>query len=76
MNFLQKMSAWIAGHMSLLVVLIAALALFLPASFVWIAPSAITPMLGIVMFGMGLTLKPTDFKLVLMRPKDIIGIVV
>lgn len=72
MNFLQKMSAWIAGHMSLLVVLIAALALFLPASFVWIAPSAITPMLGIVMFGMGLTLKPTDFKLVLMRPKDII----
>lgn len=72
MSFLQKMSAWIAGHMSLLVVLIAALALFLPASFVWIAPSAITPMLGIVMFGMGLTLKPTDFKLVLMRPKDII----
>ncbi len=29
-------------------------------------------MLGVVMFGMGLTLKPSDFKPVVMHPKDII----
>lgn len=29
-------------------------------------------MLGIVMFGMGLTLKPSDFKPVLMQPKDVL----
>lgn len=38
----------------------------------WISTTSITPMLGVVMFGMGLTLKPSDFKPVLMRPKDII----
>ena len=29
-------------------------------------------LLGIVMFGMGLTLKPEDFKVVFSRPKDVI----
>ena len=69
---LYKVSAWMAAHITLLVVGVAALALFVPASFSWIATSAVTPMLGVVMFGMGLTLKPSDFKPVLMHPKDII----
>ena len=34
--------------------------------------STVTPLLGIVMFGMGLTLKPADFVPVLRRPKDIL----
>lgn len=29
-------------------------------------------MLGAIMFGMGLTLAPQDFKIVLSRPKDIL----
>ena len=61
-----------AAHITLLVVGVAALALFVPVSFSWIATSAVTPMLGVVMFGMGLTLKPSDFKPVLMHPKDIL----
>ena len=32
----------------------------------------LNPLLGIVMFGMGLTLKPEDFKVVFSRPKDVI----
>lgn len=72
MNRLYKISSWIAGNITLLVVLITALALIFPPSFTWIGSGAITPMLGVVMFGMGLTLKPTDFKPVLMRPRDII----
>lgn len=34
--------------------------------------SSITPMLGVVMFGMGLTLTPSDFNPVLQHPKDIL----
>jgi len=51
---------------------VTAVALFLPGSFLWIETSTVTPLLGIVMFGMGLTLKPSDFVPVLRRPKDII----
>ncbi len=72
MNTLYRISHWTEGHITLFVVVVSALALLVPPSFTWISPSAITPMLGIVMFGMGLTLKPSDFKPVLMHPKDII----
>jgi BASS family bile acid:Na+ symporter len=57
--------------MGAMVLLVAALALFVPASFVWIDTWVINPMLGVIMFGMGLTLSPQDFKVVLSRPKDI-----
>lgn len=71
-NNLIQISAWIAAHITLIVVLVTAVALFLPTSFNWISTSAITPMLGVVMFGMGLTLRPFDFKPVLQHPKDIL----
>ena len=72
MKFLYKISTIVAANITIIVVLVTVLALFVPCSFDWIGTSAITPMLGVVMFGMGLTLKPSDFKPVLMRPKDII----
>lgn len=58
--------------MAVLVVVVAATALIIPAAFNWIDTSWISPMLGLVMFGMGLTLDPHDFKVVFTRPKDII----
>lgn len=61
-----------ASHITWLVVGVTLLALFFPPSFTWIPPTAITPMLGVVMFGMGLTLKASDFKPVLMHPKEIL----
>lgn len=72
MQKLYKISSIIAANITLVVILITAIALWLPSSFLWINTKSITPMLGVVMFGMGLTLKPSDFKPVLMRPKDII----
>lgn len=72
MNSIYRASSWIASNITLVVVLVTALALAFPPSFTWIGGGAITPMLGVVMFGMGLTLKPNDFRPVLMRPKDII----
>lgn len=67
-----KISTWIAANITIIVVLVSALALLVPDSFLWIGTSAITPMLGVVMFGMGLTLKPSDFKPVLLHPREII----
>jgi BASS family bile acid:Na+ symporter len=58
--------------MGLLVLLIAAISLLIPASFSWIDTWSINPLLGVIMFGMGLTLSPHDFRIVLSRPKDIL----
>ena len=52
--------------------MVATLSFIVPASLAWIGTWVINPMLGIIMFGMGLTLSPQDFKLVLSRPKDIL----
>ncbi|MDO4208969.1 MAG: bile acid:sodium symporter family protein [bacterium] len=71
-GYLQDISTWVASHITIIVVLVAASALFYPPSFHWISTKAVTPMLGIVMFGMGLTLKASDFKPVLLHPKEII----
>ena len=55
-----------------MVLAVAVVSLLWPASFLWIDTWAINPMLGVIMFGMGLTLSPHDFKIVLSRPKDIL----
>lgn len=69
---IYKLSSFVAANITIIVLLVTGVALLLPESFMWISTASITPMLGVVMFGMGLTLKPADFKPVLMRPKDII----
>ncbi len=69
---LRNICDFITRWMAIMVLLVAAVSLFLPASFSWIDVWAINPMLGIIMFGMGLTLSSQDFKVVLYRPKDII----
>jgi len=72
MEFLEKVSTFFGKWMALIVIAIAALALFAPQTCLWIKTSWINWLLGIVMFGMGLTLKMSDFKVVFSRPKDII----
>lgn len=69
---MKKLCDFIAQWMGLLVLVVAAVAMFLPESFIWIETKTINPMLGVIMFGMGLTLSPKDFKIVLSRPKDIL----
>lgn len=72
MKKLYSIAEWVAAHMTWIVVAATALALLLPQTFLWMETSVITPLLGIVMFGMGLTLKPSDFLPLIRRPKDII----
>ena len=70
MHYLEKLSTFISKYMAVFVIAIAAIALIEPISFKWVAPN-ITLLLGIVMFGMGMTLKLSDFKLVFQRPRDV-----
>lgn len=69
---MKRLCNFIARWMGLLVVIVAAVSLLIPASFSWIDTWSINPLLGVIMFGMGLTLSPHDFHIVLSRPKDIL----
>ncbi|MBP5397807.1 MAG: bile acid:sodium symporter family protein [Bacteroidales bacterium] len=65
---LSRLLSAITRYMAV-IVLVTALAAFLwPGAFSFIRTSWITPMLGLVMFGMGLTLEPGDFARVFARP--------
>lgn len=70
MKSLEKLSAFISKYMAIFVIAIAAIALFEPWTFKWAAPK-VTILLGVVMFGMGMTLRIRDFKLVFQRPRDV-----
>ncbi len=69
---MKQISNFIGKYMAIIVLAVAALALFVPASCLWIQTSWINYLLMIVMFGMGLTIKPEDFVLVFTHPKDIL----
>ena len=71
MKALEKLSALISKYMAVFVILVAVIALIEPWTFKWAAPK-ITILLGIVMFGMGMTLRLHDFQLVFQRPKDVL----
>jgi BASS family bile acid:Na+ symporter len=58
--------------MALLVLAAALLALAFPDALRQVRPTAINYLLGVVMFGMGLTLNLRDFKIVFSRPKDVV----
>ena len=58
--------------MGVLVLLGAVLALLMPETLSHVRPTIINPLLGVIMFGMGLTLRLEDFRIVFSRPKDVI----
>ena len=58
--------------MALIVLGVAAVSLLLPSSAIWIQMSWINTLLMVVMFGMGLTIRPGDFAIVFTKPKEIL----
>ena len=72
MKVIVRISEFFGKYMALIVLAVAALALFVPQSSLWIDTSWVNYLLMIVMFGMGLTMKPKDFALIIKRPKDIL----
>ena len=68
---IARLSAFVGKTFAIWVLLFAILAFFAPSQFDWIAPY-IVPLLGIIMFGMGLTLSKNDFAEVFKRPGTVI----
>ncbi|PAQ16028.1 sodium transporter [Bacillaceae bacterium SAOS 7] len=71
MKVLEAISNVAGKYFAVWVILIALIAFFVPAPFL-VFKGYITILLGIVMFGMGLTLKAVDFKIVLTKPLPVI----
>jgi BASS family bile acid:Na+ symporter len=69
---MKKFCDFIARWIGVLVLVMALVALQFPAPLGAIDTWYINPMLGLIMFGMGLTLSAKDFRVVLSRPKDIL----
>ena len=69
---MKKLCHYISEYMSVLVLAAAVIALVFPETLQQIRPTVINYLLGVVMFGMGLTLNLQDFKIVFSRPKDVV----
>lgn len=72
MKTLEKISSAFGKYMAIIVLVVAVISLFVPNATLWVQTTWVNYLLMIVMFGMGLTLKFDDFKIVFTRPKDII----
>lgn len=75
MDKLIKISDFIGKTFAFWAALCAVIAFVSPETFKWVVPH-IPLLLGVVMFGMGLTLTPADFKIITLHPKAVlIGVV-
>ncbi len=72
MSVLEKIGNFFGKYMAFIVLAVAALSLFVPQSTLWVQTKWVNYLLMVVMFGMGLTLRLEDFKLVFTRPADIL----
>ncbi|MBQ7162947.1 MAG: bile acid:sodium symporter family protein [Bacteroidales bacterium] len=69
---MKKACQLISRYMGVLVLLSAVIGLVFPHVSDHVRPTVINPLLGVIMFGMGLTLKLEDFKVVFSRPRDVL----
>ena len=69
---MKKLCKLISDYMGVLVVLSAVVGLLVPTAFSDIKPTVINPLLGIIMFGMGMALRLDDFRIVFSRPRDVL----
>lgn len=69
---MKKICNWVSRWMAAIVIVMAAAALLWPEYIGIIKTSWISGLLGMVMFGMGLTLRLEDFRIVFFRPRDIL----
>ena len=69
---MKKISEILGKYMAWIVLFIAVLALLLPKTCMWIQTGWVNYLLMIVMFGMGTTMKLSDFSVVFKRPRDVV----
>lgn len=69
---MKKLCHYISEYMGILVLVTALLSFAFPQLLQQVRPTVINYLLGVVMFGMGLTLNLQDFMIVFSRPRDVI----
>ena len=73
MRTLEKVSGFAGKYMAIIALLVAIIALIFPQPIHAAIPTSwVNTLLGIVMFGMSMTLKLSDFKVVFTKPKAVI----
>ena len=73
MKTLEKVSDFAGKYMAIIALAVAIIALIIPGPVHSALPTSwVNTLLGIVMFGMGMTLKLSDFKVVFTKPKAVI----
>ncbi len=70
MNRIKKICNFMSTNIAIIIMIFSVIAFFYPKGFSW-ATNYTTLFLGAAMFGMGLTIKLEDFKIVFTRPKDL-----
>ncbi|MCO7176287.1 bile acid:sodium symporter family protein [Sporolactobacillus kofuensis] len=71
MKVVVSTGQFLGKYFALFVLAAAAVSYFQPNLITWVLPY-VNDLLGIIMFGMGMTLKKSDFAAVFKRPKDVI----
>lgn len=71
MNALLKFSQFVGRTFAVWAALFALIGFLSPETFKWVLPY-IPWLLGIIMFGMGMTLSPADFKILAQHPKAVL----
>jgi len=75
LKYLSQLNSTITNYFTFWIIIFSAVAYFYPVYFADLR-TLIVPTLGIIMFGMGVTLTTDDFKRVFLRPKDVgVGVV-
>jgi BASS family bile acid:Na+ symporter len=57
MKAIESISMTVGKYMAVIILAVAAVSLFLPPAALWVQTAWINPLLMVVIFGMGLTLK-------------------
>lgn len=70
MSVLNKLAEFVGKYLTYIVFAVVVAAFFFPQGFTWAASQTVL-LLSVIMFGMGMTLRASDFALVLSRPKEV-----
>ena len=71
MSVLNKLAEFVGKYLTYIVFAVVVAAFFFPQGFTWAASQTVL-LLSVIMFGMGMTLKLSDFKVVFTKPKAVI----
>ena len=70
MNQVKRICNFMSNNIAVLIIIFSVIAFFYPTEFSW-ATNYTELFLGAAMFGMGLTIKANDFRVVFTRPKEL-----